>query len=310
MIAYYAKRSKGEAFEKVERPIKSDVWVDAADVNDVEIDQLVDQYNLDPNIVYDVRDVNELPRVEYSKNEVYVFVRLPQRKNGRKLHVSPLLCIASKNWFITTSRAKTVAPESVALSTIPVSTNDSATLLLGVIAGTVAAYETDLQHTISLVADTAKRLSSHEVTNQDFIHFVAVEDDLNTYKMNLRNLRVVASRLRDNSHEIFDAGSLEALDDIALHIDQLLAGVESSATNVESIRNAYTTIANNKLNQRMKTLTVFTVLITLPNVIYGMFGMNVAFPLSTAPWAYAVIVGFTICLTVGVYAVAKRMKIL
>jgi magnesium transporter len=59
----------------------------------------------------------------------------------------------------------------------------------------------------------------------------------------------------------------------------------------------------------MKTLTVFTVLIALPNVFYGMYGMNVNLPFKDAPWAFSAVVGFTIFLLLVVYLTAKRLRI-
>jgi len=76
-----------------------------------------------------------------------------------------------------------------------------------------------------------------------------------------------------------------------------------------SIRNAYSTIADNSLNIRIKKLTVLTVLITLPNVFFGMYGMNVLLPFQDSPWAYGVIVGFTGILILLVYVLAKRFRL-
>ncbi len=119
----------------------------------------------------------------------------------------------------------------------------------------------------------------------------------------------VANRLRENTHSLFDDDDIEALDDIMLHIRQLLVTVDTSAKRVESIRNAYSTIANNNLNERMKLLTVFTVLMMLPSVIYSMLGMNYVIPFQSAPWAFGVVVGISLILVGIVYAVAKRFRI-
>ena len=163
-----------------------------------------------------------------------------------------------------------------------------------------------MHRTASYIFNTGRRLRTHEVTNQDFITFVTVEDNLNEYRMNLNGMLVVAERLRDALHEPTDKESIE---DILLYIRQLLVSIESHNQTVTSIRNAYGTIANNVLNQRMKTLTVLTVLIALPNLFYGMFGMNIPLPLTDEPWAYSAIVIFTVIVTFGVYALAKRLKV-
>jgi magnesium transporter len=84
--------------------------------------------------------------------------------------------------------------------------------------------------------------------------------------------------------------------------------VESHFHAINSIRNAYTTISNNTLNQRMKTLTLLTLLVALPNVFYGMFGMNVDLPFAQEPWAYAAITSFTVILVALAFIVVRRMR--
>lgn len=310
MLAYYAKRSPGEEFERINAPLEqAGVWVDGSNVSDSEIDSLIERYGLDTNVVYDVRDHGELPRVEYSDQAAYVFLRLPRLSKTGHVLTLPLLCILKDGSFITLTIGDSVAPESVALSTLPITTEHTETLLLGVMAAIVASFEDMISHTARSITDTANRLRTHDVTNRDFIHFVTVEANLNHCRMNLDSTLAMAKRLRENKRESLGEQSLEALDDISLHVQQLLVSIDSHLGSVESIRNAYSTVANNTLNQRMKTLTVFTVLITLPNVFYGMYGMNVTLPFADTPWAYGAIVGFTFTLILVVFLLAKKLRI-
>ncbi len=310
MLAYFAKRSPGEEFERISAPLEqAGVWVDGANASDGEIDSIIQRYELDSNVVYDVRDRGELPRVEYSDSTAYVFLRLPRLSKAGHVLTLPLLCILKDGTFITLSIGDSVAPESVALSTLPITTEHTETLLLGVMAAATASFEDMIAHTARSITDTANRLKTHDITNRDFIHFVTVEANLNHCRMNLDSTLAMAKRLRENKRESLGEESLEALDDIALHIQQLLVSIESHLGSVESIRNAYSTVANNTLNQRMKTLTVFTVLITLPNVFYGMYGMNVTLPFGSEPWAYGAIVGFTVVVIMIVFLLAKKLRI-
>lgn len=313
VVNLYAKRTPSEDFDRISAPIEKGMWVDAAELDEDGLKKLTRQYQLTSNIVRDVLDRNELPRLEFSHNDgnsdSYVFIRVPRLAKSGHITATPLLCVMKDGKFFTVSTNQTIDVNLVASSTIPTSTEDTQSLLLGVIAACVAQFEELIAHTSRNISDTANRLKTHEVTNQDFIHFVVVEDNLNSCKMNLESTLAVVQRLKDNQHDTFNEDNLEALDDIRLHIQQLLSSIISHSQSVLSIRNAYSTIANNKLNQRMKMLTVLTVLITLPNVFYGMFGMNVALPFEDQPWAYAAIVGFTVALIILVYAVAKKLKI-
>lgn len=311
MLAYYAKRSPGEDFERIAAPLEQGgVWTDGSNVSDAEIDGLIERYDLDPNVVYDVRDRGELPRVEYSgEATAYVFLRLPRLSKTGHVQTLPLLCVLKNGSFITLTIGDGLAPESVGLSTLPITTEHTETLLLGIMAAIVSSFEDVISHTARSITDTANRLKSHDVTNRDFIHFVTVEGNLNHCRMNLDSTLAMTKRLRENKRESLDDDSLEALDDIALHVQQLLVSIDSHLGSVESIRNAYSTVANNTLNQRMKTLTVFTVLITLPNVFYGMYGMNVTLPFAREPWAYGAIVGTTIAIVIVIFLLAKKLRI-
>ncbi|MNR25701.1 CorA-like Mg2+ transporter protein [compost metagenome] len=126
--------------------------------------------------------------------------------------------------------------------------------------------------------------------------------------MNLDGMLVVASRLQENRHELFTVNDVEAIEDIMLYLKQLLVAVDSHSQSITSIRNAYSTIANNTLNQRMKMLTMLTVLIALPNVFYGMYGMNIDLPFQHESWAYAAIIGFTSILLATIALVAFRKR--
>ncbi len=310
MINYYTKRSRSEQFEQLSKPLLRDVWVDGDFLNQTELQTVTDQYGLDTNIIRDVQDKNELPRLEISSHDggAYIFIRQPWLARSGRVATLPLLCILKEDLFLTLSTGRTIEPDVVAATSVLRSTNDTESLLLGVLASCIATYEDLIVHTERRIADTANRLRTHEVTNHDFVQFVTVEDNLNTCKMNLDSTLAMVTRLRDG-RKLLDDDGIEALEDICLHIQQLLVAVDSHNQSVTSIRNAYSTIANNRLNQRMKTLTVLTVLITLPNVIYGMYGMNVPLPFQEAGWSYLVIVGVSIAVILAVYAVAKRFRI-
>ncbi len=310
MIAYYQKRSQGEEFEQLKKPLKNGFWLNGSELSSDELEKLAHENELDANIVYDLKDLQELPRVEFKESDAYIFMRTPHLTKSGHVVGAPLLCILRSNSFFTLSMGETYSPEAIVATTLPSTTTHTTDMLLGVIASCISSYQTLLKHTERSINDTGAKLKTHEVTNQDFIHFVTVEDNLTMYRMNLSNMLSVVSRLKDTTHPLFRDDSSEALDDISLHIQQLLAAVQSYSGRVESIRSAYSTIANNTLNHRMKTLTVFTVLITVPNVFYGMFGMNVLLPFSgDNALAYPLIVFSTIVLTFLVYVIAKRLRL-
>jgi len=224
-------------------------------------------------------------------------------KHG-KVITTPLLLVVKGTVFANISTIAT--DHSLASPKILDQANDTNGYLLGSFAAVISEYEELMKRTGRFIYDIGQRLRTHEVTNEDFIRFVTVEDNLNEYLMNLNAMLVVAERLKESFQK---AADVEAVEDILLYVRQLIVAIESHKQSITSIRNAYGTIANNVLNQRMKTLTVLTVLIALPNVFFGMYGMNVALPFQQQPWAYGVVLVVSIVVMWTVFSIARKKGI-
>ncbi len=310
MLSYYTKRSKGEGFHKTSAPHEYTSWIHGSSITREELDGLVGRYGLTPNIVHDVRDVHELPRVEYGdKGYLYMFLRVPRMTKRGEVETAPLLAIIRGRLLLTLANGEAFQPEALMQKDQLNLAATSTQLALLSVTAVVTEYEELIHKTSRDIKDVSHRLRKHDVTNRDFVHFVTIEDNLNEYTTNLDGMQALMKHLRENRRQVFSLGDEEMIDDILLHIQQLLVAVSSNLQSVTSIRNAYSTIANNSLNQRMKTLTVLTVLIALPNVFYGMYGMNVTLPFAEQPWAYSAVVVFTIIIIIVVYILARRFKI-
>lgn len=309
MLHYFVKNAVSGEYQKLSVPRFKDVWIHAGNATVADVQEVSRDANLNLNIVHDVTDADELPRVEYDdEGNLYVFSRIPKKDQHGYVTSSPLLSIVTKDAFVTLSHDGSLVPAELTKIKLKAKQDQSVNLLINSIAHVVQTYEELIQQTGHSVKEIGKRLRTHEVTNKDFVRFVTIEDNLNEYQMNLNGLHSVTQRLSENRHKSFHASDTEALSDIALHIQQLCSAIQGYSQTVSSIRNAYSTIANNTLNQRMKVLTLLTVLIALPNVFYGMFGMNVPLPFQTEPWAYGAITGFTVVVITIVFILVKKFK--
>jgi magnesium transporter len=310
MLKYYVRNTNDEAFRQL--PGYSDqsgLWVYGEQPQANELDVLSEQFDLDRNILRDVMDKDELPRLEVSDGGLYVFFRSVLRNKHGEIESAPVLVVLTPRVFVSLSLTNAISDQKIAAAAHMAPTEDQGNLLLATFTALVTDYESSIQRTGRYIKDIGHRLKTHEVNNSDFIHFVTVEDNLGIYSLNLTSMLTVAERLRDNKSNHLSREHIESTDDIILHLRQLLVSVQTLTQTVTSIRNAYSTIANNNLNIRMKRLTVLTVLIALPNVFYGMYGMNVVLPFQDSPGAYAFIVGFTAVLILLVYVLAKRFRL-
>ena len=73
---------------------------------------------------------------------------------------------------------------------------------------------------------------------------------------------------------------------------------------------AYASIISNNLNIVMKVLTTITIILSIPTIIGGFWGMNVQVPFAGNPFAFYIIVVSSIVLTVIAYFAFKKQNML
>ena len=304
MLLYFAHNHKGE-FAPVDRPARSgDQLVLSQGLTRDDVDQLVEIFGFPKHLLRDVFDQNELPRIEVDNGYQYIFLR----NTGPSKHTVmsyPVLFIIGKHFFACLSSRKRSTENIVSLpkSDQPLPLQY---LLISGILSVAKNYEAIIDHIGETILSIERRMRSHEANNQDFYSFVQIESSLGRAKMSLMGLATVVEKLFSGAKTRTER---ELYDDITLFAKQLLVEIDSHLQTIKSIRETYSTVANNTLNQRMKLLTALTLLMAVPNVFYSMYGMNIALPFMHESWAYMAIVSFTIALVVIVYLIVRRKKI-
>ena len=89
----------------------------------------------------------------------------------------------------------------------------------------------------------------------------------------------------------------DLLEDLVIENNQAIETTELYTGILESITSSYSSLLSNEMNNIMKTLTLFTVLLTLPTLVFSFFGMNVPLPIDDKSYvSWLVIVGISLIL--------------
>lgn len=101
----------------------------------------------------------------------------------------------------------------------------------------------------------------------------------------------------------------ERLDDVLIEAQQLVEMTQLSSQILQQLSGTYNNILNNNLNDTMRVLTVLSVLLTVPTIVSGFFGMNMPLPLehSAIGWVITIIVSLFLWLGLS-YILRKLMK--
>lgn len=308
MIKYYYKSLRSQQAQELAE-YKRGAWIYVEAPTEDELEFLTDKFNLDPGHIEDALDEDEMPRLEKEGDQSYIFVRYAYKNAEAELVTMPLLFVLSDDLVITISLVHLPVLDRFMRGKIEFATTQRAKLVLQILHEIVEQYDTFINSTSKQIKLIRSRLRGHEISNQDFVDFVLIEDELNEFLAALMPTNATLRRLLRGRYIPLFEEDQDIIEDLLLNNEQSIEACNSNIKSIVNIREAYSSISSNNLNRTMKLLTAATVLITLPNVVYGMYGMNIQLPFQHTAWAYPFIVLVSLCISLLVFLMARSRRI-
>jgi len=309
MIKYYYKSLRTQYMQELEG-YKRGAWVYAEAPSHRELELLADKFNLELGHLQDALDEDEMPRLEKEGENSYIFVRFAYKNTDNELETVPLLFVFGEDAVITISLVRLPVLDVFLSGKVEFATTQRTKLVLQILHQIVEQYDTFINGTSKQIKLIRSRLRGHEISNKDFVDFVTIEDELNEFLGALLPTNATLRRLLLGRHIPLFEEDQDIVEDLLLNNEQSIEACNSNIKSIVNIRQAYSSISSNNLNRTMRILTTATVIVALPNVFYGMYGMNVTLPFQEEPWIYNAVVGFTLMFIVAGLWFARRKRIL
>ncbi|MBC1630585.1 magnesium transporter CorA family protein [Listeria welshimeri] len=99
----------------------------------------------------------------------------------------------------------------------------------------------------------------------------------------------------------------EQFEDALIEARQLVEMTELSSQILQQLSGTYNNILNNNLNDTMKILTALSILLTVPTIITGFFGMNMPLPLEHNAFGWMVAIFISVLLWFGLSFVLRKL---
>lgn len=308
MIKYYYRSLRSQEVRE-HKDYQRGCWVYAEAPTHDEIQALAKKFKIEPSLVEDALDEDEMPRLEKEGDHSYIFVRFAYKNDEGELLTVPLLFIFGGEIMITVSLVRLPSLDNFLSGKVEFATTQRAKLVLQILQQIGEQYDAYISGTSKQIKLIRSRLRGHEISNQDFIDFVMIEDELNEFLASLMPTNATLRRLLLGRYMPIFEQDQDIIEDLLLSNEQSVEACNSNIKSIINIREAYSSISSNNLNHTMKVLTAATVLITLPNVVYGMYGMNIGLPFQHQPWAYPLVVGVSFMICLVVFAMGRRKRI-
>lgn len=101
----------------------------------------------------------------------------------------------------------------------------------------------------------------------------------------------------------------EIFEDLIIDNSQALEMANVYTTITSSTMETFASIISNNANEDIQRLTFVTIMLMVPTIITGFFGMNVKLPFANNPAAYVFIILFSAIIGFGLIYLLRRKKI-
>ncbi len=264
-------------------------WVRLTDPSKEELDSLAEDLNLERDLLSDGIDLYEAPRMEHENGNIYIYIRYC-RPTGEYTSTMPLLIIITPELLVTISRAE-AGPVSKIVEESKIITTQKIKTVLQILSEVNKGYRQQLNVITRGIVYTRNRLQRTIVSNKDILNFIDVEEDLNEFLAALQPYGLVLHSLLNGKSINLHENDVDLIEDLELSASELTELTKSRLKTIQNMREAYNTIATNNLNTVFKRLTSIAIFMSIPTIVSGVYGMNVALPFDHSPYAFWIITG-------------------
>jgi len=309
MLKYYYKTIRSEKLEEREK-FQKGVWVHAENPTEDEIATLIKNHGLDEGLIADALDEDEMPRLERDGELVYIYVRAAVALTNNAFDTMPLLIVYGPDSIITISLRKLPHFAPFFGSKLEFTTTQRTRFMLQILNQIAEQYDKYITTTSKQIKAIRNRLRGHEIHNKDFLDFVTIEDEINEFLAALLPAGATLRRLKLGRSIVMHEDDRDVIEDLELSITQSIEACRSNVKSIINIRQAYSSISSNNLNRSIKILTIVTVMITLPNIFFSMYGMNITLPFADMEWALFALLGVIAVVLVLAYVLLKQKRVI
>ena len=240
-------------------------------------------------------DPEETSRIEIEDDEILILVNVPvDRASGSdEYDTIPLGIIVTPDYIVTICQKENAVFEPFSKKRYRgFSTFKRTRFLFQLLYCSAALFLKDLRQ-ITRKSDTIEKDLRKSMKNVELFQLLGLQKGLTYYSIALRSNKVVIERIlrvcsnpqlahiikiREEDEDLFD--------DVRIEYDQGIEMAQVQADVLTGMMDAFGSVISNNLNIVMKFLASVTIVLAIPTMISGLWGMNVPVPWAANPMGF------------------------
>lgn len=257
---------------------------------DSEIEEVSRSSGINGSIIKSALDVNALSRIHFN-DITSVYIDMPyllKTKTNKRIRKTPVGIFFEKKNMVLVSKKPIPVMEKILADDKDYETLHHI-LLLKILNHNAMLY-IDFLNQIDRDTERLENSMKRRVTNKEIFQLMDYQRSLTGISTSLKRLEHLMDRINENE-SYFEADEL--LRDTEIAVKQASEMAVIFDADLDSLMDAFGSVLSNNVNQIMKILTALTLIIAIPTMIAGLFGMNVRLPLAERVEAFWLIIGIS-----------------
>ena len=311
MVKYY--RTDDRQIHEEER-IQSGVWIQMINPSVAEGQMVAEALDADIEDVLAALDEEESSRIELQDGYTLILVDIPSteiRHDKESYTTIPLGIILTGDVIATICTEDTPVLQAFLNNRVKeFSTKKKLRFVYQILYRISVLYQSDLRIIDKMRTEIEERVGE-DTEEEDLIALHELESTLVYFATSLRANGVVLDRLTRYKRLEQYPEDKELLGDVIVENKQAIEMTSIYRDIINGTRELMSSVIDNRLNNVMKYLTSITLVMAVPTVISGMYGMNVeGIPLGKSIYGFGVVCLITLIVCILTMVILHRKKML
>lgn len=287
--------------------VEDGCWVNLVYPSEEELEQVSSGLGVDPTFLRAALDEEETSRIDSEDGQTLIIVDTPsmeQDETGRVYSTLPLGIIVTGKHIITVCLKETSVVRDLQDGLVrDVRTQQRTRFILNILLLVAKCYLQYLKQ-IDKTYNHMERQLYKSQRNKELIQLLDLEKSLVYFNTSLKANEVTLEKiLRGRIVTLYEEDH-DLLEDVLIEVRQAIEMAQIYSSIISGMMDAFASVISNNLNVTMKVLSSITILLAIPNIIFGFYGMNVmGLPLDRFWWFPML---FTVALIALVAVILKK----
>jgi magnesium transporter len=295
MYKFYKNKLNGIEEIDVDE-IEKGSWINVVAPSPEELLELQELTGVSRDFLTAALDDEEKSRMEIDDNQLLVLIDIPLLRSTNDYDTIPLGIITTKEYTITVCLEVNAVLADIARPDQKVIKTFKRTRFLFQILFRSATLYLRYIRNINSRTDELEMHLRKSMDNKELLDLLDVQKSFTFFSASLRSNYVVTEkllRLRTSKQamqlvKLYEEDE-DLLDDVIIEYKQAIEMVEMYTAILNSMMGVFASIINNNMNLVMKFLAGMTIVLAIPTLLSGLWGMNVPVPFTDNPYGFFIV---------------------